>query len=189
MTVVTGPQGPPGPRDGQWAPSDYGLITWAFDPPQYVASVTLATNRIYAVRLRLQAGAPPITGIAFAINVVGVGLVAGQCCAALYQTDSSRALIAKTGDTSADWSALGLHKSPFVGGPVTLPAGQYYVAFWCMGTTGPNILRQNNGNLYGTVPMFVTRGGITDPGPGSVVPDPLPAFTNVNYLVLHCGLY
>jgi len=183
-----GDVGPVGPGPGRWVAADYGLLTWTFDMGELVSSFALASATLYVMRVRL-AVATPVTGIAFGVNVLAAGLVAGQSWAALWRSDT-RALVAQTADTSAAWTATtGIHRHPLLGGPYALPAGYYHVGCTTNGTTGPNVLRQGAAcGPYGAVAadLRATTMSLTA---GAPPPNPLPSTGPANAYLWWIGLY
>jgi hypothetical protein len=126
-----------------WNPSDHGLITWAYDPVEGVATSTpLPTaGKIQTTLLKFPV-AQQVTNICLFLVTAGATLTAGQCFAALYQGGN---LLGVTADQSGNWAGAGGFLSmPIAGGPVVPVPGIVEVAYWFNGTTGPAFLRANS---------------------------------------------
>lgn len=138
-----GPIGPPGPGGaaGGWRPIDHGLLAWAYDPSTVTAQSGPAPGVMTLVRMRLET-ATGVTGILAHVVNAGSGLVAGQCRAALFEA-STGALVESTPDQSDAWQTPGPKPMPLVGGPLTVPAGEYFAGWWHNGTTAPQWARSN----------------------------------------------
>lgn len=118
-------------------PADNGLLTWTCDPAAYsTASQMSGSGTLNLSRVHLPVGAT-ITTLWTFISTVGSGLT--NSYAALYKA-ADRTLLGQTADQSTAWTSAGA-KSMALVSPITVPAGDYYVAFWCNGTTPPAILR------------------------------------------------
>lgn len=126
-----------------WNPADHGLITWAYDPVEGVATSTpLPTaGKIQTTLLKFPV-AQQVTNICLFLVTAGNTLTAGQCFAALYQGGN---LLGVTADQSVNWvGAGGYLPMAIVGGPVLPVPGIVEVAYWFNGTTGPAFLRANS---------------------------------------------
>lgn len=168
-STVPGPQGPPGPANGVWLPSDVGLIAWNFDISLCQAS-TAAISRgpLYVARVRLTAPAR-ISSIHLLVGTAGVGLISGQCFAALYAPD--RTLLRQSVDQSANWMVAGPAVS-MLESPVDVAAGDHFVGYWAQGTTGPALVRAYGSSTYSNhnasgyaLRWFYSSGGYTDTAP------------------------
>lgn len=124
-------------------PSDHGLAVWAFDPVAASGNQVLTAGTIYLnkviVRQQVSVG-----NVVYTINVAGSGLTAGQNFLGLY--NSSGTQVAVTGEQATNWGTAGTKTTALVGGPFTLAAGFYYVAFLSNGTTPPSFMRANGGS-------------------------------------------
>lgn len=130
---VTAPDSPPS------LPADHGLIAWT-QPLSTMSSATALTTAgtVYLRRLR-RVPACSVTSIIISVATAGVTLTSGQCFTALYT--SAGVLVGVSADQAAAWGTAGVKTAALVGGPFTLTAGDYYVAAWFNGTTGPALIR------------------------------------------------
>lgn len=143
---------------GEWRASDFGLLTWAFDPalgsstPLYPGSGPI---RVTAVYLR---SAASVTRIVWHFGGYAGGLASGSW-AALYNASGTR--VAQTGDLStAAYEPAEVHNAggATVSTPLTAaysaPAGLYYVA-WRLSyntTTGDGPMMLCAESAYGSPP-------------------------------------
>lgn len=189
---VVGAKGPLGVPTavGVWRSTDYGYHAWTYDQYGAYANIVYTAGLLYAMRLPLRAP-QTVAGIAHYVNVAGAGLVAGQCFTVLYDA-STRALLGTSADQSTAWQTVGLAKAPFVGGPLNLAAGWYYVGWWAQGTTIPGFIRVSAYDVCSNLNLpngsyrsaIVTAGGVT-----TTPPNPLPStFYGRSYLYW-CALY
>lgn len=125
---------------GAFTPADRGLVAWTTDPLliQAGGQAPGTAGAMQFVRLRLAAPAS-VAAIRMHVTSGGVSLTSGQCFAALYT--AAGALVAVTADQSGEWISTGMKSMALVGGPFDLAPGDYYVAFWFNGTTGPSWAR------------------------------------------------
>lgn len=131
---------------GPSLPADHGYLSWS--TPIYAAQLTsLMSVEAAAGTLRLsrnrRVAAGPVTNLVTYVTTAGSGLTSGQCFGALY--DASGNLLGSTADQSVAWASGGLKSMALAGGPVTVPAGDYYVGLWYNGTTAPTLLRAGLG--------------------------------------------
>lgn len=156
-----------------WQPTDHGFVSWAFDPAQTNGSSSpLATaGTLYLVKLHVPV-VQTVTNIATYVATAGSGLTNGQCYAALYQNGS---LLGTTADQATAWASTGLKSMALTGGPVIVPAGDVYVAYWFNGTTGPAIYRAGgtttmiNANLSASASRFGTaNSSVTTTAPSTL---------------------
>jgi hypothetical protein len=129
-----------------WAPGDHGLVTWNGDPVYAAANSVLPTaGQVHHVRVHC----PTVftaTNLIIYVVTAGVTLTSGQCFAGLYS--SAGALIASTADLSSGATSFatgGSYTFPLASGPFTnQAAGDYTIAMFFNGTTGPSIARFGN---------------------------------------------
>lgn len=126
---------------GVWTPGDHGRLAWTCDPALVVSSNTTSAGQLVFARVHLGQAAP-VTNVDLYASTPGSTLTAGQCFAALY--DSAGALIGVTADQAASWVTGGLKSMALVGGPFVRQPGDYYIAWWHVGTTGPAWARVAN---------------------------------------------
>jgi hypothetical protein len=137
---VTGPAGPPG-LDGVIAPTDCNLMAWNYDIINGAANTVCAPNNICQLRIRLLQDSD-VDGMVLYVTTVGASLTVGQNFGAIYDK-ATRTLIAQTVDQTTAFMTVGFAKMLWQGGARRLTKGEYLVAFWCKGTTGPGLLRTN----------------------------------------------
>lgn len=160
---------------GTRAPADHGRLAWTFDPALAVSSNTTTAGVLQFARLNLGQAAT-VTNVDLYAVTNGSTLTSGQCFAALY--DSAGVLVAQTVDQAASWASSGLKSMALVGGPYARQAGDYYVAWWHNGTTGPGWARIANqaaalANLSLSAPNL--RFGTANTGLTTTAPAPLGA--------------
>lgn len=126
---------------GQWAPSDYGMIAWAFDI-MHCGLLASVNGYLNLVGLKIPV-ATTITNVILGIGTAGATLTTGQNFAALYQGGS---LLAGTADQATNWQSTGA-KVMALTTPQAVTAGLAYVAFYTNGTTPPAFFK---GALGGT---------------------------------------
>jgi len=136
---VTGEQGPP--YAGAWVCGDHHFLAWTFGPSLIVgASAVYNQTTFYWHRIRLGVAAS-VTNIYIPVSAVGSGLVTGQCFAALYD-HTSRNFLRQSTDQAANWTAGGAANAVVsLSSPISLAAGDYAIAWWINGTTGPTFYR------------------------------------------------
>lgn len=131
-----------------WVPGDHGLIT-ANGDPEYAAANSVVTSPGTVYHCRVHCPIPfTATNIVLYIVTAGGTLTTGQCLGGLYHAGAGGALIASTADLSSganSFASAGAYTLALAGGPYTnLPAGDYTVAFYFNGTTGPALARFGN---------------------------------------------
>lgn len=135
-----------------FTPADHGLITWPYDPSAAPNPTTLpASGTVYVIKVHVP-HATSVTNIVTQIYTAGSGLTAGECFAGIYQNGT---LIGATADQSTAWASAGVKTMAITGGPVSLAAGDAYIAFLFNGTTGP-ALPVGNGNSLVNVGLAST---------------------------------
>jgi hypothetical protein len=128
----------------QYSPADYGWISWTGDP-EYTVGATVPTQggTVYHSRVHCPV-AFTATNVIILVTSAGGTLTSGQCFAGLYHAGAGGSLIAATADLSSganSFATSGSFQFPLVGGPYSLAAGDYTVAFFFNGTTGPTLAR------------------------------------------------
>ena len=110
------------------------------------ASVVATAGRVEITKIGLPVGAS-VTNIILAVTVAGNTLTAGQCFASLYT--GAGVLIGTSADQAASWVSTGLKTIALASGPFACVAGNYYIAYWFNGTTGPTLARASgNGSVF-----------------------------------------
>lgn len=158
-----------------------GYLAWNFNPLGTAAGTVVPTDGTIYV-MELYATSPiSVSNIHMYVSAVGVGLVAGQNFVGLY--DKNKNLLGATADQSAVWTSAYLKTMAIAGGPITVSAGTFYVAFFTNGTTRPSFLRAAatnvhtaNGRLTGDSSNFATA----NIGRTTSLPAVLGAFTAVH---------
>jgi len=122
-------------------PSDQNLIAWSYDPALPTNSTALSTSGVvHLVKVVLRYAAT-ITNVLYQINTIGSGLTASESFAGIY--DSTGTLRGTSASQSTAWAATtGLYTTALTAS-YSAPAGVYFVAFVCNGTTGPALARLN----------------------------------------------
>jgi parallel beta-helix repeat protein len=160
---------------------DYGWITWSFDIAIPSSSgAPSASGTVQVVRLHVPV-ATTVSNILLAISSGGTGLVGGQNFAGLYQ---GGVLLGSTADQSVAWATSGVKTMAISGGPVTVAAGDVYVAFFGNQSSGSlpafavasSSSWINGGKLVNTNARF----GIADTGRTTSLPSALGAISAVN---------
>ena len=162
--------------------NDHGYLGWS--APMYASntssllSVGSGAGIITVVRCR-RLPASTVTNVIIMVTSAGSGLTVGQCFAALYT--ASGILIGVTADQATAWQSTGVKPMPLVGGPFSIPAGDYHVGLWYNGTTAPTLLRAglgfsgaqtNAGQSTANCDVATANTGLT-----TTAPDPLGAKT------------
>lgn len=158
-----------------------GYLSWNFNPLGTAAGTIVPTGgTIYVMELYTTAPIS-VSTIHMYVSTVGSGLVAGQNLVAIYGKD--KALLGTTLDQSVAWTSAYLKSMSIVGGPITVPVGTFYIAFFCNGTTKPSFLRAAatnvhtaNGRLTGDSSNFASA----DTGRTTSMPSILGTFTAVH---------
>lgn len=91
-------------------------------------------------KIRLPVGAS-VTNVILSVITAGGTLTAGQCFAALYTGAGVR--VGVTADQAVAWASAGVKAMALASGPFACAAGDYYVAAWFNGTTGPALMRSS----------------------------------------------
>lgn len=119
---------------GNFSPSDYGYISWSYDPAFGASASTAPTaGQAYGVLVPIRQNTT-ITNVVLSIGFAGATLTSGQCFAGLM--DHSGNLLSATADQSTTWQSAGL-KTMALTAPQAVTPGMYYVAFFGNGTTMP----------------------------------------------------
>jgi len=130
-----------------WQPGDSGYLGWSFSPELASGTYTLATaGTVYLSRLHIP-NACTVTNLHAYGTTAGNTLTSGQCFAALYDANA----ITKRGTTATQhtaWSTAGIYTMALTTAYVAT-AGDYYVALWYNGTTGPTWARSGNNTVAG----------------------------------------
>lgn len=165
-------------------PPDHGLLGWAYPAGDGASgsSVPLTTaGTIYVVKVRMPVSGS-VSNLIYQLTTAGATLTSGQCFMALYKA-IDKSLVAVTADQSVNWvGATGVKSVPLVGGPYNLPAGDYFVAFWFNGTTGPAPYRTNGNTGMPNVNLSVanSRYASADTGITTTAPSTLGTLTAIN---------
>lgn len=88
---------------GRFTPNDHGYLNWSADPQTVVTSAGPASGSVRMVKLPLLPLQYTITTLHCYVATAGVGLVAGQCFAGLYDAAGTR--VGVTADQSASWNS------------------------------------------------------------------------------------
>jgi hypothetical protein len=153
--------------NGTFIPSDYGWISWAYDPYFAYTSFIPGAGYAYFTLLPIRK-ACTITNVILDVAVAGNTLTSGRCFAGLFTSSgSSGTLLSATADQHTNWQSTGL-KTMALTTPQAVSPGLYYVGYFWNGTTGPSLTYDgaataNNGA------NSITSGGrfpydATDPG-------------------------
>lgn len=127
--------------DGNFTPADYGLIGMNGEFTTGLSNFTLQSARPDFMKIRLMA--PSVcTGVWMPIMTGGVALTSGQNLSALYDTSGNR--LAISADQTTEWTTTGNKDIPWIGGPLNLAAGDYFVGTLSVGTTPPQTMRRAN---------------------------------------------
>jgi hypothetical protein len=122
-----------------FTPADRGYLGESNASGPLASATALPTaGRLELTRLKVP-GAGNVTNIVVEVTTAGSSLTAGQCFAALYTAAGT--LIAQSVDQTTNWGGTGMKNAQLNGGPYFIPGGEYYVALWFNGTTGPTLLR------------------------------------------------
>ena len=169
-----------------WAPKDAGLLAWSSDPAACQSTPAfcgVGVMRVTAVVLH----SPKTVGkIVWYAGGYDGGLLTGSWAGIWNSTGTTR--LAGVADLSAPGSEPAevhnaggaMHYAPLDGGPVSLPAGIYLVAwrhnYTASPADGPQILQYEN--VFGAPPNVLTFNGIKRFGynaaPGATLPTSLP---------------
>lgn len=117
-----------------FVPSDYGWISWAFDPykaySSFIASAGIAGFTLLPIRQPTT-----ITNVLMDVAISGGTLTSGRCLAGLF--DSTGHLLSATADQHTNWQSTGLKTMALTTPQAVLP-GLYYVGYFWNGSTGPS---------------------------------------------------
>jgi hypothetical protein len=154
---------------GQWQPSNYGWIAWAYDPAAVTTTSIPSAGFLYVVGVQIPA-ATNITNLILSVGALDSGLAAGQNFVGLYQGGS---LLGATADQQTAWSTTGLKTMPIVGGPVAVAAGLAYVGYYAGARTTLAFARGGNAvtfpaNATGTTRMATANTGLTTALPSTL---------------------
>ena len=144
-----------------YAPTDYGMLTWNYDPDQIQGGTILATAGTVNIAKVKVPVAISATNVILHVNTAGVTLTANQCLAGLYQNGN---LIGVTGDQSGTWNSTGWKQMALPGGPFSLTPGTAYVAFYANGSTLPQFSRAASGTNVNPPTGTNYRHAIADTG-------------------------
>lgn len=150
----------PASLNGDFIPSDYGWISWCYDPNFAYAGNIPAQGDAYFALLPIRQPCT-ITNIIMDVTVAGATLTSGQCLAGLF--DSTGHLLSATADQHTAWQSTGLKTMALTTPQVVLP-GLYYVGYFWNGTTGPTFAfdgaasASNGANTSIAVPRFGLDG-------------------------------
>lgn len=157
-----------------WTATDHGFLTWSILLEAASTSTALATaGTVYLTRVHLPV-ASSVTNIVGYVGTAGNTLTAGQCFAALYSAAGAK--LDQTADQASAWGSTGLKTMALAGGAASRPAGDYYIAVWFNGTTGPAFARGSglaaalvNANLSAPNLRFASADtGVTTTGPSNL---------------------
>lgn len=116
-----------------FAPSDYGWLSWAYDPQHAYLSILLTAGTAQFVMMPIRQSCT-ITNVIIALGVAGSGLTSGQCFAGLF--NSSGVLLSATASQHTNWLSPGLQVMALIT-PQAVSPGLYYVGFFSNGSTQP----------------------------------------------------
>jgi hypothetical protein len=162
---------------GAFLPADVGLLAASIDPATTTTnSGALPNSQMVVIKLRTDI-AISVANIVCFVQTAGATLTAGQSFAALY--DSSKTLVGQTADQSTAWTTTGLKNMALAGGPFSIPAGYFYVAFVSTGTTRPTLRRSAGGTsiVNGVLSTANSRFANADTGITTTLPSTLGTFT------------
>jgi hypothetical protein len=133
------------------SPADRGLIAWTFPPSQIiteaVSTANLPSGDIALTKIWVRK-AQTITNIVLAIgNAIGVTLTSSENFVGLYDSTGTRQGV--SADQTTAWTTSGNKNGGLViplTSPYSAPAGFYWIAFLCNGTTGPTLCFAAAGN-------------------------------------------
>jgi hypothetical protein len=159
---------------GQFAPADYGWISWAFDP---ALAVGAAPSNGVLIVVGLKVSEPTtVTNIVLGVQTAGSGLTTGQNFAMLYSPTG--ALLSSTADQSTAWASVGA-KTMALTSAQPVGVGIYPVAFYSNATSRPSFIRAGGAtasfNVLNTA--SVTRFAVSTLTYTTAPPTSLPALT------------
>lgn len=127
----------------QFAPDDFGWVTWTTDPAGCTGGTLLTAGQLATAMLVVR---QPTTISSVTVSLTAAGATLTNVGFALYS--ASGALLTSSvnanGATLANFQAVNNRTITFT--PQAMPAGKFYVGFWVTGTTMPTLLRAANGS-------------------------------------------
>lgn len=153
-----------------FAPADHGLLAWPWDPTHATAATLIPTaGTIFVVKLHMPATGA-VTKIWTQIITAGATLTASENFAGIYQGGT---LLGATADQSTAWLSNQVLGMTIAGGPVTVTAGDFYVAMLWNGTTAPKLPTSGsialiNVNLVATASRYGTANTAQTSLPGTL---------------------
>lgn len=151
-------------------PADRGLLAWAYDPLAAVNNQVLVSAGLYLIKVPVRVPAL-VTRIYIGVATAGSGLTAGQCYAGLYDAAGNR--LGVTADQASAWASNGV-KAMDLTAPVSVPAGNYWVALLSNGATGPAVAR-SVGTAIGNVGLTAGNYQAASYGSGlTAIPTSIP---------------
>ena len=150
---------------------DINLKGWNFDPVMMSGGAGVTSGTLQVVKIHIPT-TTTVTNILLRITTGGSTLTAGDSQVALY--NSGGTLLSGSADQSSSWTSSGMKTIALTTPQTNLAAGDYYVAFWSVGTTPPQFgLGLNslavNGALTTANSRFATANtGLTNTPPGTL---------------------
>lgn len=139
---------------GYFTAGDRGFLSESTQLDAASGTYTLPTaGLVHLSKLHLPNPAT-ITNLVTYVTTAGATLTASQCFAALYTAGGVKVGI--TGNQATLWATAGLQTMPLAV-PYVATAGDYYIALWFNGTTGPTLGTTGNN----TIAAFVNAGFAT----------------------------
>lgn len=164
-----------------YAPSNHGLLGWAFDPSSGAFGATALTTQGLVRVARIRVLGSTLTNIHFHLTVGGSALTSGQCFAAVYNDAGALlgagAVTASLHSTGSNgWGDGGFKTHPLTVAQAVTPGAFYRVAWWYNGTTGPTLTRGSangsaiiNANLSASAARYATANtSITTTAPANL---------------------
>lgn len=184
-TNISISSGGAGGGGGGWSATDYGFLTWAFDPviaTQTSGVTTSGTANVIKVKL---SDVVNVTGFVISLGAAAGTPGATGNFACLY--NSSKTLIGQTTDQSTAWSTSGVKQANFVaastGSLTNVAPGFYYFVFWMgFGGTAPTLRAGVNSSIVNSsLTAANSRYATTsDVGLTTTAPATLGTFTAAN---------
>ena len=161
-----------GAASPNFAPADYSLLAWSFDPAIHIGNTAPSAGVVQLVKVNLRA-VTTVTNVVLYVGVAGTSLTGSANFAGLY--DSSGTLLSATADQSGVWTSTGLKVMALTSQQAGLAAGSYWVGWVYNGTgTAPSFARAGstsgtgafiNAGLSAAASRFATSGsGVTTLG-------------------------
>lgn len=119
-------------------PQGQDMIAWQFDPASNMVGTAITSGTVNWSKLWIPQPST-ITNVCIALSATGVGLVAGQNFAGLY--DDAGIRLGVTADQTAAWGTAGFKEMALTAPVVTTAPGFYYVAVLCNAGTSPPFAR------------------------------------------------